>query len=96
MNAPTTTSFLFEARARGPGLTFSLEAWNPNQGSFDVLGVGSQSVNQDEVVELAIDPAQHIAANGDVRAQLAWRQTGFIVAFPWQVEVDQFAFCVED
>lgn len=94
--APKTTHFAIEARARTPGLTFFVEVWNPNLGWFEEIGFDNQSVNVDAIVELEIDPILHVDTNGAVRARIGWKKTGFTVAFPWQVEVDWFAFCGDE
>ena len=88
-------NFVFEARTNTPGLSYTIEAFNWNDNTYEVLGSGSQSFNIDEIVTFEIDPVDHVDVNGEVRARLGWRKTGFTIVSPWQVEVDWFAFCLD-
>ena len=78
-----------ESNANTPGLEYTVEAFNWNAGSYDVVGIQTESFNTDQVVQFAITPADHVDSGGDVRTRVGWRQVGFTILFPWQVNVDQ-------
>ena len=42
-----------------------------------------------EAFNWANDAADHIDVGGEVRGRVGWRQTGFIINFPWRVNVNQ-------
>ena len=78
-----------ESNANTPGLAYTVEAFNWNAGSYDVVGIQTESFNTDQVVQFAITPADHVDSGGDVRTRVGWRRAGFTLLFPWQVNVDQ-------
>ena len=91
-NAPAAVDFIVESNAGTPGLTYTVEALNyPNGGgnAYDVLGTQSESFNADSVTVFPIVPADHIDSDGSVQSRVGWRQTGFVINFPWEVRVDQ-------
>ena len=85
----TASAFSVESNAGTPGLSFTTEAFNWNTATFDVLGVEPASFNADSIVTYDVVPADHVNANNEVRSRVGWRQTGFTLNFPWQVNVDQ-------
>jgi len=87
--APTASAFRVESNAGTPGLTYTVEAFNWASNVFEVIGTEAESFNSDSVTETAIVAADHIDPAGNVRGRVGWRQTGFIINFPWEVRVDQ-------
>ena len=87
--AQTATNFLVESRANTPGIEFELEAWNWNDNSFRLLGSNDAPFGNDGVFVFPIEPKDHISPRGEARTRVGWRQTGFIISFPWRVEIDQ-------
>ena len=87
--AQTATNFLVEPRANTPGIEFELEAWNWNDNSFRLLGSNDAPFGNDGVFVFPIEPKDHISPRGEARTRVGWRQTGFIISFPWRVEIDQ-------
>ena len=87
--APSAVDFQIEANVNTPNLTYTVEAFNFGTGAFDVLEALDSSFNADTVTVSAITPADHIGSNGETRARVGWRVTGFTLIFPWQVNVDQ-------
>lgn len=87
--AGDATEFSIESKANTPGLDFTVEAWNWNNSSYDVIGNTPESFNVDAVNEFAIDAQNHIDTGGDVRARVGWRRIGFTILFPWEIQVDQ-------
>ena len=88
-NAPTAINFRVESSAGTPGIEHTVEAFNFANGSYDIIGVQTESFNVDQVVEFPVVPADHIDANGDVQSRVGWRQVGFTLNFPWTINVDQ-------
>lgn len=87
--APAASSFRVESTAGTPGLTYTVEAFNWNTEAFEVIDTQDEAFNSDQVVEFPIVAADHINSDGEVRSRVGWRQTGFTINFPWQVNVDQ-------
>jgi len=94
--APDTTQFSIESHANTPNLRCTVEAFDWTINQFDVLDNFDESFNEDSVVLLDIDPNIHTDFVGNVRARYGWRVTGFILAFPWRVNVDRIAFCAPE
>ena len=88
-NGAGATGFQVESNAGTPGLEYTVEAFNFGSNAFEVVGTQLESFNMDQVQQFAITPADHVDANGDVRSRVGWRQVGFIINFPWVVNVDQ-------
>ena len=87
-NAPDAVEFIVESKAGTPGLTYTVEAWNYANNSYDLLGNQSETFNTDTVVAFAMS-ADNSDNNGDVWARVGWRKTGLTINFPWQVSIDQ-------
>lgn len=80
--------FLVESQAGTPGLTYTVEAFNWNTNSYDVVGANVESFNSDSVETYSLTP-DHFTSTGDVRSRIGWRQTGFTINFPWEPRVDR-------
>ena len=76
-----------ESNANTIGLSVTAEAFNASTGSFESVGVGSESFNVDSVLTFPIDG--NFVDGGAVQARFGWRATGFTLIFPWEVRVDQ-------
>lgn len=87
--ASEATSFRIESSAGTPGLVYEVEAWNWNSSAYDVIGSKDESFATDAVTDYQIVAADHIDGNGNVRSRIGWRRIGFVVNFPWTVNVDQ-------
>ena len=88
-NGAGATEFQIESNAGTPGLEYTVEAFNWAANTFDIVGMQTETFNNDQVQQFAIVPADHVNANGDVRSRVGWRQAGFTINFPWEVRVDQ-------
>ena len=86
--APSATDFQVEANVNTPNLTYTVEAFNFGSGTFEELESFPGSFNTDSVTASSITPADHIGPNGETRARVGWRVTGFTLIFPWEVRVD--------
>ena len=87
-NAPNANEFFVESQAGTPGLTYTVEAFDFTTQAFAVIDTQSEAFNVDQVVTFPVS-AEHIDTGGDVQARVGWRQSGFIINFPWEVRVDQ-------
>ena len=87
--APDATSFSLESNAGSIGYEITFEAFNWNTNQFDVIGVASQSFNQDVVNSADLVPADHVAPGGEVRSRLGWRVVGFPINGPQEIRIDQ-------
>ena len=87
--SPASLDFSFETQASTPGLTATYDAFNYNIGEFEVLGEIEETFNVDSVVTGQLSLADHIdPTNALVLGRIGWRQTGFVLAFPWEVRID--------
>ena len=86
-NAPNATSFFVESQAGTPGLTYTMEAFDFTGQAFVVVDTQAESFNVDVVTTFPV-AAANIDTDGSVRSRVGWRQTGFIINFPWVVSVD--------
>ena len=91
-DSPSALSFTTEVSANTTGLsqTTDLLDWSSNQ--FVEVDVRPTTFNVDSVV--LINVSDQIfdfvePGTGTVRARIGWRSTGFIILFPWTVNVDQ-------
>jgi len=79
----------YESQAGTPGLTVTAEQFNYNSNSYDVIGTAPETFNVDTVETFPIVSADHIDTDGTSMSRLGWRQTGFIINFPWEARIDQ-------
>ena len=82
------TFVYIESNAGTPNLTYTVESWNWNTNIYDKLGTQVEQYNTDQVASFALTN-EHIDNNGKVRSRIGWRKTGFVLNFPWQVNIDQ-------
>ena len=78
------------SNAGTPGLTMTAEYGDPAGGPFDfvTIGTAAETFNSFSTESFAI-PAG-VAAN---RVRIGWRQTGFVINFPWEVRIDAIQLC---
>ncbi len=93
---PEIVTFVVESQAGTPGLELTVEMFNWITNQWDVIGVDDESFNSDKFRHFNLSELRHLyvkegvrSEDGRVRARLGWRQTGFIINFPWNVRVDQ-------
>ena len=89
--ATSVLSVRLESQVGTPGLTKTLEMFDFVAGSYAEVGQEPGSFNQDETIVLNFnqaDRARFIDGSGEVRFRVGWRQTGFIINFPWEVFID--------
>ena len=55
----------------------------------DSIGTAPETFNVDTVETFPVVSADHIDAAGGTMSRLGWRQTGFIINFPWEARIDQ-------
>jgi hypothetical protein len=81
-----------ESQAGTPGLNYTVEMWNFNTNSYDVVGVSDESFNNDTVESYPIVPQDHVSSSGDVETRIGWRKIGFTINFPWETRLDQIGW----
>ena len=74
--APNVSEVQLESQAGTPGLAYTVEAFNWNSNSFDVIDTRAETFNTDQAASFPIVPADHIDGAGNVRSRIGWRQTG--------------------
>lgn len=89
-DSPSDLKLFYEANANTPGLTLTVEAFNWNTNSFNVLDSFDASFNTDENVGIIISGQDQFVEDGtgNVRARIGWRKTGFTILFPWEIGID--------
>ena len=58
---------------------------------FEVIATSQESFNTDEIVQIDLSAnSQNFAqaSTGLVRTRIGWRKTGFVILFPWTVNID--------
>ena len=93
-NAPSSLSLTVVSQAGTPGLTRTIEAFNFATQTYDVLDENSELFDADNRATLDLSSAigSYVSTNGEVRARIGWRQTGFTLNFPWEVRLDQLVW----
>ena len=94
-DSPSSLELTVESQAGTPGLTGTLEAFNWNSDTYDVIDVSNANFNTDTVVsvDLSSDISDYVqSGTGAVRSRIGWRRTGFTVVFPWEVRLDHLVW----
>ena len=95
-NNPLGLFLDIESHTNTPNLTMTVESFNFNTGSFDVVGSEDAAFNVDAIFTCDLtDGISDYVANDQVLARVGWRQTGFTFIFPWDIRVDQVAWVIE-
>ena len=84
----TEYDVMVESQASTPGLTQTVEMRNMTNGIYEELGDVAETFNSDSVTTFTIDSALHVSTDGEVETRIGWRQTGFVIQFPWSITVD--------
>ena len=79
-----------EAQAGTPGLSRRVELWDYNSNSWELVSSEEESFNVDSISAHPLEPQNF--EGEDVRARIGWRQSGFIINFPWEIRVDRVAW----
>ena len=88
-DSPAILDVTIESSANTVGLELTISFWNYNTNSWDVVGMDTQSLNNDTVRTFAGNPADHVeVGTGEVRTRYEVRQVSFIFLFPWLDCVD--------
>ena len=82
------SEFSIESKTNTPGLSYTVEAFNWAANNYDEVDTQMGSFNVDTVTTTPLIPIDHINSNGEVRTRVGWRVTGFLIVFPWQVDID--------
>ena len=88
---PGDFEFEIESFAGTPGLTATVEMFNFTTGAFEEVGTFGEAfldTNSTEVFDLTASIDDFISVDLEVLARVGWRQTGFVINFPWEVNVD--------
>ena len=85
------SEFVVESSASTPGLELTAEAYNTVSGAFEVIGTAAESNGEDTVEVFTLD-GDVVGVDGVARGRVGWRQTGFVLQFPWTVDVDFVAW----
>ena len=97
-DSPSSLEIAVESQAGTLGLTGTLEAFNWNSTTYEVVDTSAESFNTDTVVsvDLSSGISNYVqAGSGAVRSRIGWRQTGFTINFPWEVRLDQMVWTVD-
>ena len=71
--------------ANTPGLEYTVEAFNWDSGSYDVVGVQTETFNTDQLFPIFAE--DHVSSSCDLRTRVGSRRVGFTILFPWQIQV---------
>ena len=96
-SVPSNLRVMVESQATTPGIEIEIEAWNFTTMAFESIISKNESFNQDELIisDLSDGIANYVEPTTlDTRFRVGWRQTGFVLNFPWRINIDQVAISV--
>ena len=84
--------FLLESQGNTPNLSASVEVWNRNTNSFELVAEEDATFGFEQF--FSIDLSDRVSDfvqpdTGEVRSRVGWSQTGFVLLFPWEISIDQ-------
>ena len=85
--APAGGSIEVTSNAGTPGLAMTAE-YNDGSGLFSFVEIGTAS----ETFNAFTTEVFTLPASTD-RVRIGWRQTGFVLNFPWEIRVDAVGLC---
>ena len=89
--------FLIESEVGTPGLSKTFEFFNFTINDFQEISTAQASFNASEVAIIDVpDLKQFVSPDGEVSARVGWRQTGFIINFPWEVRIDHASWVLTE
>jgi nitrous oxidase accessory protein NosD len=96
IHAPQTINFTVEAKSLGSGITQTIELYNYINNSYELLDSRTSTVTDTRVtISIMENPSRFIhQTNGEMTVQLSWYVTGPILAWPFQVGIDQAIWTV--
>jgi hypothetical protein len=95
---PNRLFMTLEANANTAGLFQTMEMYDWNTKTYDVIDVRAATINNDSVVlvDITKSVADYVqSGTGRVRCRFGWRQQGIVFLYPWIVSVDQVVWTVE-
>ena len=95
---PATFVFTLEAKANTVGLTQTIEFFNYDTGSFELVH-SSVATQNDSVIDF--QPDGDILrfvddGTGSINVRLGWKSQGPVFLFPWTVSIDQIEWTVTE
>ena len=94
-DSPASLAFQIESNVNTPGLDYTIELFNFDTSSYEVMGQELGPFNVDTVFGInASGDLNRFTEDGTgvVRSRVGWRRVGFTLVFPWQVNIDQVTF----
>ena len=87
-----------ESSANTLGLTVVVEMFNWNSSSYVAVDSFDSSFNVDTVATSDVSSGipNFVSGAGEVRTRIGWRQTGFTLLFPWEVQIDHVTWNTTD
>lgn len=90
-NAAAAEEFLLESKSNTPNLTVLIEFFNWTTNAFEIVDADVETIT-DELRAVTLDPASHVNPNGTVRSRVSWIQSGPLLMFPFNIELDQLGW----
>lgn len=83
-----------EAHSNSTGLTRTISLWNFNTGRWVAVGNVGETLS-DSTFTVTVDNAQaYTDSNGQIKADISWKSTGFTSRIGWSTYVDYLHFTV--
>ena len=75
-----------------------MQIFNFNSEEFVTVDVSMASFNVDAVFtyDFSGGMLQYLGDSDEVKAQMSWKQAGFIINYPWEVRVDKFGWQIAE
>lgn len=78
--------FVLNSSAGTPGITLTVEEWNWDTNSYEMIGEESENFGSFTVKEFLVTP--YLNNQSKMRVRVGWRATGLTINFPWEIEID--------
>ena len=86
---PSSFSVSIESQANTPGISLTVEAFNFVGQTYEQIGGADVEFNSDSVFSVPLlNTDDYIDTDGGILTRVGYRQTGFVLLFPWEVKVD--------
>ena len=90
-NSFSSLALSIEAHASSPNLERTIEVWNWETESYDVVDVSNEAFPSDMVVDVDVSSPDFVQPDtGATQARIGWRVAGFVISLPWQIDIDLF------
>ena len=94
---PQWLNIKVESNANTPGIIQTVEVFNWVSDEYDLVATRPTSFIADGITNVAIPlPMEYVQPDTEsVKARLGWKADGFILLYPWEVQIDYVAWLLQ-